>query len=154
MPEKNRPAPDFTSPNQHNEMVSLADFRGRNHVVLYFYPKDDTPGCTVEANQFTELAGEFARHDAAVIGVSRDSCESHRAFIDKFGLRLDLLADVDGVVCEAYGVWREKDKGGVKKMGIVRSTFVIDKDGVLVEAFHDVKADGHAQTVLELVRRL
>lgn len=154
MPEKNRPAPDFSSPNQHDAMVSLADFRGRKHVVLYFYPKDDTPGCTVEANQFTTLAGEFAQHDAVVIGVSRDSCASHRAFIDKYGLNLDLLADTDGELCQAYGVWREKEKDGVKKMGIVRSTFVIDKDGVLVEAFYDVRADGHAQAVLEQVRRL
>lgn len=154
MPEKNRPAPDFSSPNQHDAMVNLADFRGRKHVVLYFYPKDDTPGCTVEANQFTALAGEFAQHDAVVIGVSRDSCASHRAFIDKYGLGLDLLADTDGELCQAYGVWQEKEKDGVKKMGIVRSTFVIDKDGVLVEAFYDVKADGHAQTVLEQVRRL
>ncbi|MGW8309471.1 MAG: peroxiredoxin [Thiogranum sp.] len=154
MPEKNRPAPDFSSPNQHDAMVNLADFRGRKHVVLYFYPKDDTPGCTVEANQFTALAGEFAQHDAVVIGVSRDSCASHRAFIDKYGLGLDLLADTDGELCRAYGVWQEKEKDGVKKMGIVRSTFVIDKDGVLVEAFYDVKADGHAQTVLEQVRRL
>lgn len=154
MPEKNRPAPDFSSPNQHDAMVNLADFRGRKHVVLYFYPKDDTPGCTIEANQFTALAGEFAQHDAVVIGVSRDSCASHRAFIDKYGLGLDLLADTDGELCQAYGVWQEKEKDGVKKMGIVRSTFVIDKDGVLVEAFYDVKADGHAQTVLEQIRRL
>jgi peroxiredoxin Q/BCP len=154
MPEINQPAPGFSSPNQHDVTVNLSDFRGRKHVVLYFYPKDDTPGCTIEANQFTALIDDFARHDAVVIGVSRDSCASHRAFIDKYGLGLDLLADTDGSLCQAYGVWREKEKRGVKKMGIVRSTFVIDKDGVLVEAFDDVAAEGHAQAVLERVRRL
>ncbi|MCK7509547.1 MAG: peroxiredoxin [Desulfobacterales bacterium] len=107
---KDHPAPAFNSPNQHNRPVSLADFKGKKHVVLYFYPKDDTPGCTIEANQFTALAGEFARHDAVVIGVSKDSCASHQAFIDKYGLKLDLLADTDGEMCRRYGVWREKRK--------------------------------------------
>lgn len=140
--------------NQHNETISLSDYRGKQNVVLYFYPKDDTPGCTIEANQFTELASEFARADTVVLGVSKDSCESHQAFIDKFGLRVDLLADTSGELCEAYAVWQEKEKNGVKKMGIVRSTFVIDKQGQLVEAMYGVTADGHAQAILDLVTKL
>jgi thioredoxin-dependent peroxiredoxin len=150
----NQAAPAFSSPNQYNQPVALSDFTGRKHVVLYFYPKDDTPGCTIEANQFTTLASEFARHDAVVIGVSRDSCASHQAFIDKYGLKLDLLADTSGELCERYGVWQEKEKDGVKKMGIVRSTFLIDKHGMLREVMYGVTADGHAQEMLEKVRRL
>lgn len=154
MLKKNQVAPDFRSPNQHNQPVSLSDFKGKKHVVLYFYPKDDTPGCTIEANQFTALAGAFAARDAAVIGVSKDSCASHQAFIDKYGLKLDLLADTSGELCERYGVWQEKEKDGVKRMGIVRSTFVIDKNGVLQEAMYGVTAEGHAQDVLDRVGRL
>lgn len=150
----NQKAPDFRSPNQNNRPVALADFRGKKHVVLYFYPKDDTPGCTIEANQFTVLARDFAAADAVVIGVSRDSCASHQAFIDKFGLKLDLLADESGELCDRYGVWQEKEKGGVRKMGIVRSTFLIDKNGVLREALYGVNPEGHAQQMLEKVRKL
>ena len=154
MLEKNQAAPAFSIPNQHNETISLSDYRGSKNVVLYFYPKDDTPGCTIEANQFTELASEFARADTVVLGVSRDSCESHQAFIDKFGLKVDLLADASGELCDAYGVWQEKEKNGVKKMGIVRSTFVINKEGRLVDAMYGVTAEGHAREMLEKVRGL
>lgn len=154
MLEKNQTAPAFSTSNQNNETINLADFKGSKNVVLYFYPKDDTPGCTIEANQFTELASEFAKADTVVLGVSKDSCDSHQAFIDKFGLKLDLLADVSGELCDAYGVWQEKEKNGVKKTGIVRSTFVIDKNGVLVEAIYGVTADGHAQEMLRLVQAL
>lgn len=154
MLKKNQTAPDFRSPNQHNQMVSLSDFRDKKHVVLYFYPKDDTPGCTIEANQFTALASQFAALNAVVIGVSKDSCASHQAFIDKYGLKLDLLADSSGDLCERYGVWQEKEKSGEKKMGIVRSTFIIDKNGVLQEALYGVTAEGHAQAMLDKVRHL
>jgi len=154
MPEINQPAPAFSLPNQDNETVSLGDFRGVKNVVLYFYPKDDTPGCTIEANQFTALADQFAALDTVILGVSKDSCDSHQAFIDKYQLRIDLLADTGGELCEAYGVWQEKEKDGVRKMGIVRSTFIIDKQGVLLEAMFGVTADGHAETVLEHIRRL
>ena len=147
-------APDFTSPNQHGSPVRLADFRGRKNVILYFYPRDDTPGCTIEANQFTALAGEFAKLDCVVIGVSRDSCESHQAFIGKYGLQVDLLSDAGGELCQLYGVWQEKEKNGVKSMGIVRSTFLIDKQGRLAEALYGVTADGHAGAMLEKVRQL
>ena len=154
MLQANQPAPAFTSPNQHGDNIALADFAGNKHVVLYFYPKDDTPGCTIEANEFTALAQAFAAQDAVVIGVSKDDCNSHQAFIEKFGLKLDLLADTSGEVCNAYGVWQEKEKHGVKKMGIVRSTFVINKAGVLVEALYKVDPPGHAQAMLEVVKRL
>jgi peroxiredoxin Q/BCP len=146
-------APAFSSPNQHGTTVSLADFAGKQHVVLYFYPKDDTPGCTIEANEFTALAAEFAAHNAVVIGVSKDDCDSHQAFIDKFELKVELLADTSGEVCAAYGVWQEKEKNGVKKMGIVRSTFVIDKQGMLVEALYQVDPNGHAQAMLDVVKK-
>jgi len=151
---KSQPAPAFSSINQNNETINLTDYKGNKNVVLYFYPKDDTPGCTIEANQFTELASEFAKVDAVVIGVSKDSCESHQAFIDKFGLKVDLLADTSGELCNAFGVWQEKEKNGVKKMGIVRSTFVINKEGVLLEAIYGVTADGHAQEILDKVSQL
>lgn len=154
MLEINQPAPGFCSVNQDSETVSLSDYKGMNNVVLYFYPKDDTPGCTIEANQFTALASEFARTDTVVLGVSKDNCESHQAFIDKFGLKVDLLADTTGELCDAYGVWQEKEKNGEKKIGIVRSTFIIDKDGMLVDLIYGVNAEGHAQEVLEKVRQL
>jgi peroxiredoxin len=154
MLQKSQPAPDFHSPNQRNQIVSLSDFKGKKHVVLYFYPKDDTPGCTIEANQFTALASEFAALDAVVIGVSKDSCASHQAFIDKYGLNLDLLADADGSLCERYGVWQEKERNGEKKQGIVRSTFLIDKHGILQEALYGVRPDGHAQEMLQRVKQL
>ncbi|MDH5179235.1 MAG: peroxiredoxin [Gammaproteobacteria bacterium] len=151
---KNQTAPAFSSPNQHNVMVNLSDYHGKQNVVLYFYPKDDTPGCTIEANQFTALAVQFAKHDTVVLGVSKDSCASHQAFIDKFGLQVDLLADTDGVLCEAYGVWQEKEKNGVKKMGIVRSTFLINKAGQLAEVMYGVTAEGHAEEMLQKVQAL
>ena len=146
-------APVFTLPDANGQKVSLMDFKGKN-VVVYFYPKDDTTGCTIEARQFTGLIGDFAGLDTVVIGVSRDSCESHRAFIDKYGLDVILLADTAGELCESYGVWQEKEKNGEKKMGIVRSTFIINKSGVLEEAMYAVSADGHAQEILDRIRQL
>ncbi|WP_019556021.1 peroxiredoxin [Thiomicrorhabdus arctica] len=154
MLDKNQTAPEFSSPNQNNEMITLSQFKGQKNVVLYFYPKDDTPGCTIEANEFTKLASQFAAADSVVIGVSKDSCASHQAFIDKFGLKVDLLADTSGQVCEDYGVWQEKEKNGEKKMGIVRSTFIINKAGMLEAALYGVSPDGHAQAMLEAVQAL
>ncbi len=154
MLEKNQTAPAFNSKNQDNQMVGLSSFKGKKNVVLYFYPKDDTPGCTIEANDFTKLANEFSALDTVIIGVSKDSCASHTAFIDKFGLKLDLLADESGEVCESYGVWQEKEKNGVKKMAILRSTFVINKEGVLAEAMYGVSHEGHAQAILEKIQQL
>ena len=154
MLEKNQTAPEFSAKNQDNEVVELASFKGNKHVVLYFYPKDDTPGCTIEANDFTRLASEFAALDTVVIGVSKDSCASHTDFITKFGLQLDLLADESGELCASYDVWQEKEKNGVKKMAILRSTFVINKDGTLVEALYGVNHEGHAQAILEIIPQL
>jgi peroxiredoxin len=153
MLEKSQSAPAFSTPNQRDEMIRLSYYKGKKNVILYFYPKDDTPGCTIEANQFTELADEFAKFDTVILGVSKDDCESHQAFIEKFGLKVDLLADTSGEVCEAYGVWQEKEKNGVKKMGIVRSTFVINKEGILTEAIYGVTADGHAQDILDKIKQ-
>ncbi len=154
MLEAGQPAPDFTSVNQDGDPVGLAQFRDRQNVVLYFYPKDDTPGCTVEANEFTELLDEFAAADTVVLGVSKDSCEKHRKFIAKHGLRVELLADTDGALCEAYGTWGKRKFMGREYMGIGRSTFVIDKHGELVHADYKVKAKGHAAAILEIVRGL
>jgi peroxiredoxin Q/BCP len=154
MLEKQQKAPLFSSPNQLNQLVNLSDFAGKKNVVLYFYPKDDTPGCTIEANDFTKLAEEFGKYDTVVIGVSKDSCESHVDFINKFGLKIDLLADTSGELCESYGVWREREKNGVKSMAILRSTFIIDKKGTLVDVAYGVTPDGHAQEMLEKVKSL
>ncbi len=150
----NTPAPDFNSVNQDDKAVKLADFHGSKNVVLYFYPKDDTPGCTIEANEFTGLIDDFAQLDTVILGVSKDPCDSHRAFIDKFGIKLDLLADTDGKLCEDYGVWQEKERNGQKSMGIVRSTFIIDKNGQLADVEYGVSADGHAQRVLQKIKAL
>lgn len=154
MLEAQQKAPDFQSVNQYDQPVSLSDYLGKKNVVLYFYPKDDTPGCTIEANEFTQKASEFAEYDTVVIGVSKDNCESHRAFIDKFGLKVDLLADTNGELCESYGVWREREKNGVKSMAIFRSTFIIDKQGNLADVEYGVNPEGHAQAVLEKVKKL
>ena len=155
MLEKNQTAPVFSSPNQDNEIVDSSSYKGSKNIVLYFYPKDDTRGCTIEANQFTELASEFANADTVVLGVSKDTCESHQVFIDKFGLKVDLLADTSGELCDAYGVWQEKEKNGVKKMGIVRSTFLINKQGVLVDTVYGIgDVNGHAQEMLEKARQI
>lgn len=152
--EVNQKAPDFQSLNQYDQPVGLSDYLGKKNVVLYFYPKDDTPGCTIEANEFTQHASEFAEFDTVVIGVSKDTCESHRAFIDKYGLKVDLLADTGGELCESYGVWREREKNGVKSMAILRSTFIIDKQGNLADVSYGVTPDGHALEVLEKVKKL
>lgn len=154
MLEKEQLAPEFSALNQESKTISLSDFREKQNVILYFYPKDDTPGCTIEANQFTEFVNEFAAADTTVLGVSKDTCESHQAFIDKFALKLDLLTDTTGELCESYGVWQEKEKAGVKKMGIVRSTFLIDKNGILQDVIYGVTPDGHAQEMLEKVKQL
>ncbi len=154
MLEKQQNAPVFRSKNQNNQLVSLTDYIGEKNVVLYFYPKDDTPGCTIEANDFTRLAEEFGKYNTVVIGVSKDSCESHVDFIKKYGLNVELLADTSGELCENYGVWREREKNGVKSMAILRSTFIINKDGVLVDVAYGVTPEGHAEEVLEKIKNL
>ena len=154
MLEQNQIAPDFTSVNQAGENVSLAQFNGSKNVVLYFYPKDDTPGCTIEANEFSAVIDKFAAADTVVLGVSKDSCEKHQKFIKKRDLKVDLLADTNGELCELYGTWGERKFMGKTYMGIGRSTFVIDKQGKLAEVNYKVKAKGHAQAILELVQSL
>jgi len=141
-------APDFTLPRDGGGSVSLHDFKGKA-VVLYFYPKDDTPGCTKEAIAFSEEAEAFAKAGAVIIGVSKDSVAKHDRFRDKHGLKVILAADEDGRVCEAYGVWVEKSLYGRKYMGIERATFLIDKTGRLAKIWRQVKVPGHAEAVYE-----
>ncbi len=145
-------APDISLPDADMRMVNLKDYQGKNNIVLYFYPKDDTTGCTIEAVELSDLMDDFRELDALVFGISRDNCVSHAAFRDKHGLTVQLLADTEGEVCKAYGVWQEKEKNGEKRMGIVRSTFVIDKQGTLREVMYDVKPKGHAVQVLDYVK--
>ncbi len=151
MLEKHQIAPLFSSLNQNNQLISLADYAGSKNVVLYFYPKDDTPGCTIEANQFTQRIDQFAEQNIVIIGVSKDSCASHADFVAKYSLKVELLADTSGELCENYGVWREREKEGVKSMAIFRSSFIIDKQGRLAEVMYGVTPEGHAQAVLELI---
>jgi peroxiredoxin Q/BCP len=149
------PAPDFDLPDAEMEMVSLGSFRGKRHVILYFYPKDDTPGCTLEAIDFSERDDEFRRRSAVVIGISMDDCLSHAAFRDKHGLAVQLLADTEAEVCELYGVLYEKQlDDGRKKRCIQRSTFIIDKQGRLAHVMYGVNARGHAAEVLALIKEL
>ncbi len=144
-------APDISVPDTDMELQGLKDFLD-GYLVLYFYPKDDTPGCTIQANDFTDLVDDFEEAGAKVVGVSRDDCFSHQAFRDKYGLKIQLLADVDGEVCSAYDVIQEKEKDGVRKMGLVRSTFVIDRDGIIRHAEYGVSPKGHALKMLDLIR--
>lgn len=146
------PAPAFSLPDADMEMADLAEYLGQ-WLVLYFYPKDDTPGCTTEAIEFSDLEDEFGRSNCKVIGISKDDCISHAAFRDKHGLAVRLLSDQDGKVCELYAVWQEKEKDGIKKMGIVRSTFVIDPEGILQYAQYSVTAKGHAHEILNFIRQ-
>ena len=147
-------APLFSLPNADMERVKLEQLIGTRNFVIYFYPKDDTPGCTMEALDFTDLQPEFDQLQTDVLGISKDTCISHGAFRDKYGLSVHLLADTDGEACEAYGVWQEKEVRGEKRMGIVRSTFIVDKQGVIRHAIYDVKPKGHAREVLGLVGTL
>ncbi len=129
---------------------SISDYRGAP-LVLYFYPKDDTTGCTREAQDFTALASEFAAAGAKVLGISKDSVARHDKFVGKYDLKVELGSDTDGSLCEAFGVWVEKTLYGRKYMGIERATFLIDGDGKVVEIWHKVKVAGHAETVLNAV---
>jgi peroxiredoxin Q/BCP len=148
MVEKGVPAPDFTLPSDQDGDVSLSALRGKR-VVLYFYPKDDTSGCTAQACELRDQLPRFDGVAAVILGVSPDSVASHRRFREKYGLNFPLLADEDHAVAEAYGVWKEKSNYGRKYMGIERSTFLIDEAGVVVEAWRKVKPQGHADLVAE-----
>lgn len=146
-------APDFDMPTAGGGRVRLRDLKGKA-VVLYFYPKDDTSGCTQEALRFTEKAAHFRKLGAEVVGVSRDSVASHDKFAAKHGLAVTLGADETGAVCAAYGVWREKNMYGRKYMGIERSTFLIDAKGKVVKTWRKVKVPGHVDEVLAAAREI
>lgn len=146
-------APDFTLPTDGGGTVSLKGLRGKT-VVLYFYPKDDTSGCTAEACAFRDALPDFSRLKAEVVGISRDSVASHDKFKQKYKLRFPLASDEDGKVCAAYGVWVEKSMYGRKYMGIERSTFLIDGKGAVRAIWRKVKVPGHAEEVLEAARAL
>lgn len=148
MPEAGDPAPEFALSDQSGETVALAELRGQ-WVVLYFYPRADTPGCTTQACSVRDRSGEYAQHGARVLGVSPDEVDAIAKFDDKYGLGFTLLADPDHAVADAYGVWAEKSMYGKKYMGVQRSTFVIDPDGNVAKAFYDVKPAEHADQVLE-----
>jgi thioredoxin-dependent peroxiredoxin len=147
-------APHFELPDADMQTFSLTSQQGKKNIVLYFYPKDDTPGCTMEANEFSDLEEEFAKFDTIVIGISRDDCLSHASFRDKYGLSVLLLSDPDARVCKRYGVMYEKEVEGQKKLSIKRSTFVIDQQGKLRHAMYGVQAHGHAQEILKLIKEL
>jgi thioredoxin-dependent peroxiredoxin len=146
-------APTFTLPNADGETLSLKDLVGKI-VVLYFYPKDSTPGCTLEACDFRDNFARLTAAGAVVLGISADSDASHRKFRDKYQLPFELLADVDRKVIQLYDVWREKNMYGKTLMGIQRSTFVVDAKGILVKEFRGVKVKGHVDEVLDVVSRL
>ena len=141
-------APDFTLPDQNGEMHSLSDYRGQK-VVLYFYPRDNTPGCTKQACAFGELYPQFREKGAAVLGVSKDTVASHKKFEEKYGLPFTLLSDVEKEVIQAYGVWQEKKNYGKVSMGVVRTTYLIDENGVIVKAFGKVKAADNPAQMLD-----
>ena len=144
---------NFSRPVTGRRDISLDDLNGQ-YVVLYFYPKDNTPGCTVEGNEFKELHSRFRRQKALVLGVSRDSVQSHENFKAKFGFPFDLLSDQDEKLCKQFDVIREKNMYGRKVMGVERSTFLIDPDGVLVREWRKVKAKGHAAEVLDTIKEV
>ena len=146
-------APDVTLTMTDGTTRALPDWRGRA-LVLYFYPKDDTPGCTTEAQSFTGLIDDFAAAGAAVVGVSKDKPAKHAKFIGKYDLKVELASDVDDSVCEAFGTWIEKSLYGRKYMGIDRATFLIDKDGRIARVWRKVKVAGHAEEVLKAAQAL
>lgn len=157
--QEQQPAPDFTLPAVgegdavQNGQVHLAALHGKT-VVLYFYPKDDTPGCTKEACSFRDANHVMQQHGIVVLGVSADSVASHQKFADKYGLSFPLLADTETAVAQRYGVWKEKSMYGKTYMGVNRETFLIDKDGVVRKIWHKVKPDEHADEVLAAVEEL
>ncbi|MDE6885521.1 MAG: thioredoxin-dependent thiol peroxidase [Helicobacteraceae bacterium] len=149
--ESNQSAPQFSAKNQNDEKVSLNDFKDK-FIVLYFYPKDMTKGCTIEANEFSSLFDEFEKLNAIIIGVSPDSINSHQKFIKKENLKHILLSDEDKTISKLYGVWEKKSMYGREYMGIVRSTFII-KNRVILEALYNVKSSAHAQKVLDILKK-
>lgn len=151
MPTIGQTAPSFNLQDGQGNWVSLSDFLGKK-VVLYFYPKDDTPGCTREAIGFTQQKAAFELLNTVVLGVSKDSVDSHQKFCMKYQLQIPLLSDSEGQVVAAYDVWKEKNLYGKVSMGIVRTTFLIDESGKLEKIWNNVKVDGHVEAVLEAIK--
>ena len=149
--EENK-APDFSGKNQDGKPIKLSSFRGKKKVVLYFYPKDMTPGCTTEACDFRDQFKEFK--NTVILGVSVDSPERHRKFIDKYNLPFELIADENKKICTKYGVWQEKKLYGKTFMGIVRSTFIIDKVGTVKKILPKVKVKDHVEEVVEILKNI
>ncbi len=153
MLEQGTQAPDFSMADQDGKIHQLSDYRGK-WVILYFYPKDMTPGCTVEACNFRDDFPAFNEIDAVILGVSKDSVTRHAKFADKYNLPFALLSDEDGSICEAYGVWQEKSLYGKKYMGINRSTFVIDPAGIIARIYPKVKVKEHAAELLQALKEM
>ncbi len=154
MLQAGQPAPTFELPDADMQTVCLEEFRGKKHVILYFYPRDGTPGCTMEAIDFSDHEGQFIKHDCVILGISRDDCITHAAFRDKHGLSIGLLSDTEGEVCRQYGVLQNKENEGVSRECLVRSTFVIDKKGVIRHAVYGVSPRHHAAEVYDVVKKL
>jgi len=154
MPEIGKKAPDFILPDAEGNRVKLSQFRGEAPVILYFYPKDNTPGCTKQACSFADAHKKILRNGAVVLGISPDSEQSHQKFIDKFSLPFTLLADLKQSVCNKYGVWVEKNMYGRRYMGVQRATFLIDKSGKVAAVWPKVKVDGHVDEVLLALKEL
>ena len=152
-PQPGDTPPAFSLPRDGGEIVSLADFAGKP-LVIYFYPRDDTPGCTTESIGFTEMAETFAQAGVTILGVSKDTVTKHEKFRDKHGLGIALLSDAQGTMCEDYGVWVEKNMYGKKSMGIERATFLIGADGKVAQVWRKVKVPGHVEAVLEAAQAL
>jgi len=153
MIEEGKRAPAFRLASSEGGTVSLSSFKGK-YVVLYFYPKDDTPGCTIEAREFSAAGKKLEKLDAAVVGISKDSVESHCKFRDKHKLKVPLLSDPDGKTIEAYGAWGEKNMYGKKSLGIIRTTVIVDPDGKIAKVFPKVRVDGHVDKVLTAIAEL
>jgi peroxiredoxin Q/BCP len=153
MAAEGHPAPEFELADQVGTIHRLADYHGKP-LVLYFYPKDDTPGCTKEACAFRDARASYKKAGAHVVGVSPDTSQSHKKFAEKYELPFILLADPDKAACQAYGVWKEKNMYGKKSMGVERTTFVIDGHGTIRKVFARVKVDGHSEQVLEAIKGL
>ena len=145
-------APEFSLSANHGKTVSLKDFKGKKRVVLYFYPKDDTPGCTVEACGFRDKIKEIENQETIVLGVSPDAEASHHKFVEKFKLPFLLLSDVDKKVCNAYGVWVKKSMYGREYMGVARTTFILGKEGTIEKIYEKVKPEGHNEEVLGFLK--
>ena len=152
MVKEGNKAPDFSGKNQEGQLVKLSSFKGKKNIILYFYPKDMTPGCTTEACDFRDQYKKFK--NTTILGVSIDPPERHQKFIVKYSLPFDLIADENKKIVEKYGVWQEKKLYGKTFMGIIRSTFIIDKNGVIKKIFTKVKVKGHVEEVLQFLNKI